>query len=166
MEVTLELYCEISRVVRVAARRMGKISDDDSEDLTQDVLLKLWMGRDRIRSPKSLLALVYRIAETTWISSCRSRSSYIARLARYREMAQREALRADGQAARYEEFAELENLLTNLDARTADAVRRHFCDGQSYAAIGAALSVSNCTAHNLVQRGLLKLRAMLAADNA
>lgn len=164
MQMTPELYRQISRVVCTAARKMGRLTDDDAEDLTQDVLLKLWKARGRIRLPKSLNAFVYRVAITTRISSCRSRSSYQARLSRFWEMTQRDRRIAvtDDEC---EEPPALWRHVDALDPRTADVIRRHFRDGQSYAEIGQAIGVSNCTAHNIVQRGLRQLRARLTTEN-
>ncbi|HQU45563.1 MAG TPA: sigma-70 family RNA polymerase sigma factor [Pirellulales bacterium] len=162
--MTSDLYREVSRVVCAAARRTGRITVDDAEDLTQTVLLNLWSGRDKIRSPERLLALVYRAARNAWLNSCRSRSNYAACLARYREIVP-DVSEAMGDA-HHEELAILWQCVAELDPRIADAIQRHFCDGQSYATIGLALGVSNCTAHKLVHRGLDELKASLAGEIA
>lgn len=163
MEMTAELYRQLSRIAFAAARRLGKVTVDDGEDLTQSVLLKLWNCRDRIRSHESLPALAYRAATTSWLNSCRSQSNYTARLTRYRD-----TVLLNGESAvetDCEESAVLWNCVAQLDARIAEAIRRRFCDGQSYAMIGFALGVSKCGAHKLVKRGLSQLKDILTHSN-
>ena len=163
MQITPHLYRDLSHVVCAAARRSGRVTPEDAEDLTQTVLLKLWECRGLIRSPDSLHALVYRIATRTWWNSCRSRKRYAARLAQYREFVIRDS-EAEAAGVEREEATELWHCVDELDARTVDAIRRRFCDGQSYGAIGCALGISNCAAHKLVKRGLDKLTVELATE--
>jgi DNA-directed RNA polymerase specialized sigma24 family protein len=161
MDVTPDFYRDVSRVACAAARSMGIIAVDEGEQLKQKVLVKLRVSRHKIRSRGSLFALVYRAAAGTRISSRRSGSSYRARLSGYWEIAQRGARGAVGNDG-CEQAVAITNFVGNLDPRTAHAIRRRFVDDQSYAAIGLALRLSNCTAHNLVQRGLAQLKIMLS----
>jgi RNA polymerase sigma factor (sigma-70 family) len=161
MDITDDVYPQIRRLACAAARKIGGFNAQDGDDLTQDVILKLWRFRDRVRSADCLSVIAYRTAARTWINACRSRSTRRTHVLLYRER-----LLAAGELTCEEPVAlqpaEIWKRVAELEPRVAEVIHRHFSDGQSYVAIGRALGVSKSTVCNLVQRGLRQLRATLA----
>jgi RNA polymerase sigma factor (sigma-70 family) len=164
MDITHDAYPQIRRLTCAAARRIGGFDAQDGDDLTQDVILKLWRFRDRIRSAECLSVIAYRTAARTWLNMCRSRSTRRARLSLYREQ-----LLAAGESTCEEPddwpAAEIWVRVAELNSRISEAIRRHFIDGESYLLIGRSMGVSKSTVYNLVQDGLRQLRAKLSDAN-
>lgn len=137
------------------------ITAEDGDDLAQDVALKLWRYRDRIRSPERLPSLAYRTAVRTWLNVCRSRSTRKAHMTIYFErMLVAGKSTADGRRAW--ESSEIAKHVDALDPRLADVLRRHLFLKESCAVIGRALGIAKSTVHNLKRKGIQQLRARLA----
>lgn len=134
----------------------------EAEEVLQDIYVKVWNKAGRYRSNG--------LSPMTWLITI-ARNAAIDRKRRARtatgsetlaEMLADPAPGPEAQAAAASERARLDDCFRELDTSHAEAVRRAYLDGDSYADLAARFDVPLNTMRTWLRRSLLKLRECLS----
>ncbi|HKL64820.1 MAG TPA: sigma-70 family RNA polymerase sigma factor [Roseovarius sp.] len=134
----------------------------EAEDVLQDIYVKVWHNAARYN--------VNGLSPMTWLITI-ARNSAVDRLRKRHRSGTTEALDeriADGgagpeaQAAAASERRRLDACMAELTVDRAEAVRRAYLDGETYADLAARFEVPLNTMRTWLRRSLLKLRECLS----
>ena len=155
-----DLYGEVS------AKLFGvllRVLDDrsEAEDALQEVFVKVWHKADRYRANGlSPMTWLIAIARNEGIDRLRRRRAAGAGLEAAAEVADA-APGPEAQAMRSSDRARLAACLAELDEARAEAVRRAYLQGETYAELAERFEVPLNTMRTWLRRSLLKLRECL-----
>ncbi|MEQ9257749.1 MAG: sigma-70 family RNA polymerase sigma factor [Roseovarius sp.] len=134
----------------------------EAEDVLQDVYVKIWNNAGRYRANG--------LSPMTWLITI-ARNAAIDRKRRQRAATVGDVLTEtladpspgpEGQAIAASDSARLEGCFGELDGAHAEAVRRAYLEGESYAELAAHFDVPLNTMRTWLRRSLLKLRECLS----
>lgn len=134
----------------------------EAEDVLQEVYVKVWNNAGRYRSNG--------FSPMTWLITI-ARNAAIDRKRKRRTANPGDALTdtladpapgPETQAMAASDRARLDSCFEELDARHAEAVRRAYLDGDSYAGLAAHFDVPLNTMRTWLRRSLLKLKECLS----
>lgn len=151
---------------RTSAKLFGvvlRVLDDraEAEDVLQDVYVKVWNNADRYRANG--------LSPMTWLISI-ARNAAIDRKRRARHSTSGDLLTAtladpapgpETMAIQSSERDRLDGCFGELDQRHADAVRRAYLDGDTYAELAERYNVPLNTMRTWLRRSLMKLKECL-----
>jgi RNA polymerase sigma factor (sigma-70 family) len=150
-----ELVERYSRYVYAIAVRGFRLSDDDAEDVFQDVFTKIYLRLDTLRDDSAL---------RPWIAQLTRRRCLDAISSKDRETpAEEEALTAEESEdlADVEEAFEVREALSGLSENCQDILDRFFAQDQSYRTIAEELDIPSGTIASRIARCLGRLKDQL-----
>jgi len=150
-----ELVERYSRYVYAIAVRGFRLSDDDAEDVFQDVFTKIYLRLDTLRDDSAL---------RPWIAQLTRRRCLDAISSKGRETpAEEEALTGEESAdlADVEEAFEVREALSGLSENCQDILDRFFAQDQSYRTIAEELEIPSGTIASRIARCLGRLKDAL-----
>lgn len=139
-------------IYKMARRVTG--SEDDADDVAQDVLLKLWCMRERLDEYRSVEALAMVMSRRMSIDRLRqSRGVPLEDIERLEETpSPEEAL------MRYEAEAETDSLLATLPDREQAVIRMKHIDGMETSEIAALIGTSEVNVRVALSRGRRRIK--------
>ncbi len=150
-----ELVERYSRYVYAIAVRGFRLSDDDAEDVFQDVFTRIYLRLDTLRDDSAL---------RPWIAQLTRRRCLDALASRGREApAEEEVLGAEESAdlADVEEAFAVREALSGLSDNCQDILDRFFARDQSYRTIADELDIPSGTIASRIARCLGRLKDAL-----
>lgn len=147
-----ELVERYSRYVYAIAVRGFRLSDDDAEDVFQDVFTRIYLRLDALRDDSAL---------RPWIAQLTRRRCLDALSSKGREMpAEEEALTAEESAdlSDVEEAFAVREALGGLSENCQDILDRFFARDQSYRTIAEELEIPSGTIASRIARCLARLK--------
>jgi len=147
-----ELVERYSRYVYAIAVRGFRLSDDDAEDVFQDVFTRIYLRLDSLRDDSAL---------RPWIAQLTRRRCLDALASKGRESpAEQEALTAEESPdlADVEEAFAVREALSGLSKNCQDILDRFFARDQSYRTIAAELEIPSGTIASRIARCLGRLK--------
>ena len=135
---------------------------EESEDVLQEVYLTIWRRADRFEAGRaSVMTWISTIARNRAIDRLRARGP-LAYADQVDEMEiEDDAPRAEALLEAAQDGAALRRCLSELDERTASAIRTAFYEGVTYEALAQRLETPLGTVKSWIRRGLLKLKGCL-----
>jgi RNA polymerase sigma-70 factor (ECF subfamily) len=166
----------LEAVVRTYAPRLvqfafGFVRDrEDAEDIVQDVLWRIWDGRDHWQAPESLRAYLIAAVRNRALNvvgrrQTRERHAYLVRDSAAADpdlgLAPNPAELFAAAEIRADTVLALRRAFLGLTARQQTAVRLRYEDGLSYPELAVALGVTLSGAEQLVARAIRALRRVV-----
>lgn len=154
-----ELVERYSRYVYAIAARGFRMTDEDAEDVFQDVFTRIYMRLDTLRDDSAL---------RPWIAQLTRRRCLDALVAKGRETpADEEALDYEESTdlAEVEDAFEVREALAGLSENCQDILDRFFARDQSYKTIADELEIPAGTIASRIARCLGRLRTELEGRN-
>ena len=153
-----ELVERYSRYVYAIAVRGFRLSDDDAEDVFQDVFTRIYLRLDSLRDDSAL---------RPWIAQLTRRRCLDALASRGRETPAEEELMVEETAdlADVEEALAVREALAGLSETCQEMLDRFFARDQSYRTIGEELDIPSGTIASRIARCLGRLREQLEGRN-
>ncbi len=149
------MQCVPRMLVVMNRRLVGRVSNEDIEDLVQDTLVTVWRRLDTFGGRASLETWVYRFCRYHLANRIRS-------LARRPVHVTVETYdQSQETTSTLLEFEDVHRALGELEQATADVLRLKHFRQLSFPEIGTALGISPNTAKTRYYRGLTVLRRML-----
>lgn len=150
------------RLVWYAFRRLG--DRHEAEDAVQDVFLKVYTERDRMRTVQCVQPYLYRMASNICTDRLRQRQRQSALLIeKYSiEAFQENGAAATEQMAVAEELARVERLLGQLPQRQAEVIRLRVLDEMPLSEAAKIAGCTLATAKSRLRYGLQKLRRIVS----
>ena len=158
--LVLRMRC-IPRILALLNQRMGNVlGADDLNDLTQDILARLW---PRMRDYTGEAAL-----ETWFYGYCFNGLMNAVRKHRRLQSMQRGSAHAESipgpSSPQHLEFDHLQQSLERLDPRETRIIRLKYFDDLTFEEIGGRLEISPNTAKTCFYRGMRRLEELLRAS--
>ena len=150
-----ELVERFSRYVYAIAARGFRLSEEDAEDVFQDVFTRIYLRLDTLRDDSAV---------RPWIAQLTRRRCLDALSSKGRETpAEEEALTADESAdlADVEEAFAVREALSGLSENCQDILDRFFAQDQSYRTIAEELEIPSGTIASRIARCLGRLKDQL-----
>ena len=154
-----ELVERYSRYVYAIAVRGFRLSDDDAEDVFQDVFTRIYLRLDTLRDDSAL---------RPWIAQLTRRRCLDALASRGRETSAEEETLAREQSvdlADVEEAFAVREALSGLSDTCQDILDRFFARDQSYRTIAEELGIPSGTIASRIARCLGRLKDQLEGRN-
>ena len=153
-----ELVERYSRYVYAIAVRGFRLSDDDAEDVFQDVFTRIYLRLDSLRDDSAL---------RPWIAQLTRRRCLDALSSRGRETPADDELMHEETAdlADVEEAFAVREALAGLSETCQEMLDRFFARDQSYRTIGEELDIPSGTIASRIARCLGRLREQLEGRN-
>jgi len=153
-----ELVERYSRYVYAIAVRGFRLSDDDAEDVFQDVFTRIYLRLDSLRDDSAL---------RPWIAQLTRRRCLDALASRGRETPADDELMQEETAdlADVEEAFAVREALAGLSETCQEMLDRFFARDQSYRTIGEELDIPSGTIASRIARCLGRLREQLEGRN-
>lgn len=152
------------RLVRFAHRRLGSLQD--AEDVVQEVLLKSFTAREKLKNTLRVMPYLYRMTANACIDLQRKRKSggevSLEGITPF-SVLEGEADMTVSDAEK--ELERIEALLSGLPPRQAEVIRLRVLDELSFAQIAEILGCRLPTVKSRFRYGLEKLRARLLRKN-
>lgn len=136
-------------------------SEEESENIVQDVFLSLWINRNRIDKNSSAKYYIFTIAYNSAISVIRKKAKekkfleYLMTLQRYDHGS------VDLELEYNEAVTNLDKIIENLPPRQKEVFLLHRVDELKYLDIGKRLNISVNTIENHMSRALKTIRSKL-----
>jgi RNA polymerase sigma-70 factor, ECF subfamily len=146
-----ELVERYSRYVYAIAARGFRLSDDDAEDVFQDVFTRIYMRLDSLRDDSAL---------RPWIAQLTRRRCLDALASKGREVPADDVLTDEGTAdlTDVEEAFTVREAMSGLPEACQDILDRFFTQDQSYKTIADELEIPSGTIASRIARCLKRLR--------
>jgi RNA polymerase sigma factor (sigma-70 family) len=153
-----ELVERYSRYVYAIAARGFRLSDDDAEDVFQDVFTRVYLRLDSLRDDSAL---------RPWIAQLTRRRCLDALASKGREAPADDELTQEETAdlTDVEEAFAVREALTGLSDMCQEMLDRFFAQDQSYRTIGEELDIPSGTIASRIARCLGRLREQLEGRN-
>lgn len=152
-----EIYRLYSKRLFAYCLRFTK-SEENAEEIVQDVFVRLWVNRETIRQEETLRSLLFIMAKHRLINAYRSMVNSPV----YEDYLDYQERLADGQSARsleYKEFAEgLKKVIGRLPATQRKVIGLSRIQGKTNKEIAEELSLSEQTVKNQLSLALKTLR--------
>lgn len=161
-------YDAFDKIYRIYVRRLYAYcfrftkSHENSEEIVQDVFVKLWMNREKIKQTDTLCPLIFVIAKHSLINAFRAkvREPFYAEWAHCGEKA---SINDTGRRIEYAEFvAEFKKAAQTLPPTIREVVTLSVIHELSNREIAEELALSDQTVRNSLSLGLKKLREILS----
>jgi RNA polymerase sigma factor (sigma-70 family) len=153
-----ELVARYSRYVHAIATQAFRLSDDDAEDVFQEVFTRTYTRLNALRDDAAIRPWLAQLTRNLCLD-------------RIRESTRTQPAEDVDPGGADETLSQLDDALTVQDAMTrlgdpcADLLDRFFCRDQSYRVIGDELELPAGTIASRLSRCLTKLRAELEGRN-
>lgn len=149
-----ELVERFSRYVYAICTQGFRLSENDAEDVFQDVFTRVYTHLDRLRDDEAFRPWLAQLARRTCIDRLRSggRESPVEEL---------EAPDVDETLSMLDEAMTVHEAMSELPANCRDILDRFFAQDESYRTIGEALDLPPGTIASRISRCLDKLKALL-----
>lgn len=155
---------ELERLVRGEYDRMYRFalfrtaSEEDAQDLVQEVLLHLLGDTDALAGIGNLRAYVYRALSNECLRFCQRRKVF--------PQAGEEEIpdRPDGEDSWQQEYERVRRMLGRIPAEQAEAICLHTVDGMRFAEIADMLELPLSTVKSRFQRGVERVRDLLKQE--
>lgn len=147
---------EQDRLYRFALFRTG--SDEDAQDLVQEVLLRLFADVSALRGVRSLKPYLYRALANECLRFLRQRQA--SPRAGEEEIPDRPAEEDSWQ----QDYERIRRMLRRIPAEQAEAIYMHTLDGLSFAEIAEVLEVPLSTAKSRYRRGVERVKDLLKQE--
>jgi RNA polymerase sigma-70 factor (ECF subfamily) len=153
-----ELVARYSRYVHAIATQAFRLSDDDAEDVFQEVFTRTYTRLSALRDDAAIRPWLAQLTRNLCLD-------------RIREATRTQPAEDVDPGGADETLSQLDDALTVQDAMTrlgdpcADLLDRFFCQDQSYRVIGDELELPAGTIASRLSRCLTKLRAELEGRN-
>jgi RNA polymerase sigma factor (sigma-70 family) len=153
-----ELVARYSRYVHAIATQAFRLSDDDAEDVFQEVFTRTYTRLNALRDDAAIRPWLAQLTRNLCLD-------------RIRESTRTQPAEDIDPGGADETLSQLDDALTVQDAMTrlgdpcADLLDRFFCRDQSYRVIGDELELPSGTIASRLSRCLTKLRAELEGRN-
>ena len=153
-----ELVERYSRYVYAIAARGFRMSDEDAEDVYQDVFTRIYMRLDTLRDDSAL---------RPWIAQLTRRRCLDALSSKGREAPADEALTQEESAdlGEVEDAFMVREALAGLSENCQDILDRFFARDQSYRTIAEELDIPSGTIASRIARCLGRLRSEIEGRN-
>jgi len=136
-------------------------TNEDAENIVQDVFLKLWLNREKVDKAASVKYFVFTIAYHSSISLIRKKLKE-SKFAEYLLSRQDGEQKPEMLLAEYNELDEkLNQAIDALPERQKDIYRLHRIDGLKYSEIAERLGISENTIQNHMSRALKTIRTKM-----
>ena len=134
-------------------RRLG--ANSESEDLVQDVFLRLYRYRDRYVHNAKFTTFLYTLARHVWADRWRK----LQRILRIQERAKQEMItECDGNMGRVRDAMDTQQALEQLPDKLRIVLVMSICQGLRYNEIGEALGIPEGTVKSRVFLALKRLK--------
>ena len=152
-----------NRLVRHAFRKLGNPAD--AEEVCQEVFLRAFADRLRLRRVKNVSAYLYRMVSNRCLDQQRTRQRRTVTLdiPEIRELSSDRPDPSEETAAR-EELHRIDRHLSSLPPKQAEILRLHFVDDLPMADIAHLLRRPLATVKSRFRYGMEKLRNLLAHE--
>ncbi len=136
-------------------------TNEDAENIVQDVFLKLWLNREKVDKAASVKYFVFTIAYHSSISLIRKKLKE-SEFAEYLLSRQGSEQEPEMLLAEYNELDEkLNQVIASLPERQRDIYRLHMIDGLKYSEIAGRLGISENTIQNHMSRAIKTIRTKM-----
>ncbi len=136
-------------------------SEQESENLTQDVFLNFWENRFKIEKDSSVKSYLFAITYNSAVSSLRKKareSEYVE----YLKLLQQSAADSVNAELEYNELSnKLDEIITKLPQRQREIYQLHRIEGMNYKQIAERLHISVNTIENHMAGALKNIRKNL-----
>jgi RNA polymerase sigma-70 factor, ECF subfamily len=153
------LTCVHRILEAINARRGGALGVHDLEDISQDVLVRVWQKLDAYRGHVALEFWVHRFCFLEYQNKLRGVRRGVPQGGASPDSLL-DAARSEAEALD-EEMGELEACLSELEPGLEQVLRAKTLDGKSFEQIGAELGIPSATAKSRFYRGLIELRRLV-----
>jgi len=148
----------LDRLVRIAFHRLGSM--EDAEDVVQDVFVKAYADRVRLRRVRRVGPYLYRMVANACIERRRGRRVLSLEELGPEDLPDRQS-EVQEQTAAAEFIQRIEQLLRRLPERQAEVIRLKVLDQFTFAEIAEIVGCSLPTVKSRLQYGLQKLRRII-----
>jgi RNA polymerase sigma factor (sigma-70 family) len=153
-----ELVARYSRYVHAIATQAFRLSDDDAEDVFQEVFTRTYTRLGALRDDAAIRPWLAQLTRNLCLDRIRDTS-------RTQPADDVDPGGVDETLVQIDEALTVQDALTRLGDPCADLLDRFFCRDQSYKLIGDELALPAGTIASRLSRCLTKLRAELEGRN-
>lgn len=140
-------------------------SAEDSEDVVQEVFVRIWENRDKIKKGHSFKSFLFTIAYNIIVDHLRKRMSDV----KFREQLEKNIqsdLTREGDTLDYKELDNrFRSLVNKLPPQRKRIFEMHRDQGMTYKEIGRKLNISHNTVRNQFSEALKFLREQMGNDS-
>lgn len=148
--------CFAPRIKAFLRRTVSGIEAEDVEDITHDIMMKVWSGRAGLSEVKSLPSFMFEMSRNAALDLLKHRKA-AGRYAEYRKMQPDSSSPADELEAR-DALREVMGEMDRLDGRGREIFLMNRRDGKTYSEISETLHISPRTVQYHISRILRRLR--------
>jgi RNA polymerase sigma-70 factor (ECF subfamily) len=153
-----ELVARYSRYVHAIATQAFRLSDDDAEDVFQEVFTRTYTRLDALRDDAAIRPWLAQLTRNLCLDRIREAT-------RTQPAEDVDPGGADETLAQIDDALTVQEAMTRLGDPCAELLDRFFCRDQSYRIIGDELELPAGTIASRLSRCLTKLRAELEGRN-
>jgi RNA polymerase sigma factor (sigma-70 family) len=153
-----ELVARYSRYVHAIATQAFRLSDDDAEDVFQEVFTRTYTRLDALRDDAAIRPWLAQLTRNLCLDRIREST-------RTQPAEDVDPGGADETLSQLDDALTVQDALMRLGDPCADLLDRFFCRDQSYRVIGDELELPPGTIASRLSRCLTKLRAELEGRN-
>jgi RNA polymerase sigma factor (sigma-70 family) len=153
-----ELVARYSRYVHAIATQAFRLSDEDAEDVFQEVFTRTYTRLDALRDDAAIRPWLAQLTRNLCLDRIRETT-------RTQPAEDVDPGGADETLSQIDDALTVQDAMTRLGDPCADLLDRFFCRDQSYRVIGDELELPAGTIASRLSRCLTKLRAELEGRN-
>ena len=153
-----ELVRAFAPYVHAIAVRAYGLSEQDAEDVFQDVFLRTWKNLGRLRSDDAIRPWIGQLTRRLCVDRLRSN----ARELTTEDLDGRTPFVAADALAQIDDALTVREAISHLPAIQQEIVERALVRGESHAAIASALGIAEGTVASRISRARQRLRTLLA----
>jgi RNA polymerase sigma factor (sigma-70 family) len=153
-----ELVARYSRYVHAIATQAFRLSDEDAEDVFQEVFTRTYTRLDALRDDAAIRPWLAQLTRNLCLDRIRETT-------RTQPAEDIDPGGADETLSQIDDALTVQDAMTRLGDPCADLLDRFFCRDQSYRVIGDELELPAGTIASRLSRCLTKLRAELEGRN-
>jgi RNA polymerase sigma factor (sigma-70 family) len=152
-----ELVRAFAPYVHAIAVRAYRLSEQDAEDVFQDVFLRTWKNLGRLRSDDAIRPWIGQLTRRLCIDRLRSN----ARELMTEDLDSWVPIVAADTLAQIDDALTVREAISHLPAIQQEIVERALVRGESHASIASALGIAEGTVASRISRARARLRTML-----